>query len=184
MNLFEIQGDIVAFAPEALIIPEFRKLWDKDKSKDKKQAIAELGYVYYMSDFKSIYNNYSENEKEQHILDDIMPKDWEPDKDTVRAMAKYQEIHVTHTMKIWQDAMGAVDKLRRYFREVDLTERDDKGKPVYHAKDLVNNLKQVGDLIKGLKALEEEIQKEQVENSRIKGGGQAGLFEDPDELRK
>jgi hypothetical protein len=81
-------------------------------------------------------------------------------------------------MLLLQDAKVAVNKLRGYFREVDLAALDKNDKPIYRANDLTSNLKAIGGVIKGLKELEDEVKKEQMDTSSIKGGGQKGFFED------
>ena len=37
-DLFDLKNRQVTFAPQALMIPEFKDLWDRDKSKGKEKA--------------------------------------------------------------------------------------------------------------------------------------------------
>jgi hypothetical protein len=179
--LFEMGKEGLEITPQSLIISQFKKLWTRDKSKEKKKAKIELAYVYYYSDWRSPYRIYPEKEeRSERIILDIFEKGWKIDEKILEACQKYEELNTTDSMLLLQDARGAVGKLRAYFRDVDLTERDEKtGKPIYSAKDLMLNLKQVGSVIKGMKELQEEIAKEQYAETRIKGGGRAGAFEDP-----
>ena len=184
MNLLEMNNGVVEISPESLSINEFKKLWIRDKSKNKLKAQAELAYVYYFTDWKSPYRMYYDlkEKKEKIILDLFDGKKWEADQLVADACKKYEELTTTDSMLLLQDARSAIGKLRAYFTDVDLTERDEKsGKPIYAAKDLMMNIKQVGSVVKGMKELQEEVAKEQnISETRIKGGGRAGAFEDPD----
>ena len=55
MKLLDLKNSRVVISPEALLIPEFQKIWEKDKSKDKEKALKELSYVYFICDYKSHY---------------------------------------------------------------------------------------------------------------------------------
>ena len=55
MDLFDLRDFTVTISPKALMVPEFKALWDRDKSNNKSTALSELAYVYYLSDFKSPY---------------------------------------------------------------------------------------------------------------------------------
>lgn len=183
MKLFEMNKEGIEISPQSLTIKEFKKLWTRDKSKGKQKASAELAYVYYYTDWQSPYRIYfNEKEKRDKIILDLFDgKKWEPDQTITEACKKYEQLSTTDSMLLLQDARSAIGKLREYFRDVDLTEKDEKsGKPIYSAKDLMMNIKQVGSVVKGMKELQEEVAKEQMTETRIKGGGKAGAFEDPD----
>ena len=183
MKLFEMNKEGIEISPQSLTIKEFKKLWARDKSKGKQKAHTELAYVYYYTDWQSPYRIYfNEREKQEKIILDLFDgKKWKPDQTITEACEKYEQLSTTDSMLLLQDARSAIGKLRAYFRNVDLTEREEKtGKPIYSAKDLILNLKQVGSVIKGMKELQEEVAKEQMTETRIKGGGKAGAFEDPE----
>ena len=56
-------------------------------------------------------------------------------------------------------ARESIVKLEKYFRDVDLHLMDDHGKPIFHAKDLIANLSNMGKVIDGLTRLEEIVKK-------------------------
>jgi hypothetical protein len=179
MKIFEIVGDDIKVTPEALMVKEFKELWKKDKSKGKEKAKIQLSYVYYFSDWESPYAKYIEEERQERIVSDLgMKLEWVKGTDIRLAIDRYAELTMTTSMLLLQDAKVAVNKLRGYFREVDLAALDKNDKPIYRANDLTSNLKAIGGVIKGLKELEDEVKKEQMDTSSIKGGGQKGFFED------
>lgn len=182
MALLTFEGSDLVITPESLAIAPFKLVWQRDKSKTKAAAIAELSYVYYMADFKSIYKNIPEEEREKKVTLDLFEgKKWKADKEIKKAIDKYKELNFSQTMGLLEDAKGAVEKLRTYFREVDLMMTDNSGKLLYTAKDLMANLKNLGEVVAGMKKLEEEVSKEVSNTSTIKGGNAVGAFEDADD---
>ena len=72
MNLFGLDNGRVTYTPEALTIKEFKDLWDRDKSAHKEMAVEDLSYVFYMTDYKSVYMSYDVNAREQKIIQDVI----------------------------------------------------------------------------------------------------------------
>ena len=56
--------------PEILLIKEFKALSDRDKTKNKTRLWKELTYIYLAIDWKSLYNQYSEQERHMEALSD------------------------------------------------------------------------------------------------------------------
>jgi hypothetical protein len=180
-ELFEVKNNEVVYAPQVLAIGEFKDLWDRDKTKNKELANKELAFIYYSIDFRSIYTSYFGEEKIERIKRDIrLPKTWKPDAKINAAIDKYNELSRTQSMGLLEDAEYAVERLRDYFRTVDLTKTDATGKPLFTAKDLIGNLKNLGDVISGIKELKLEVLKEQQSGNMVKGNRQKSAFEDPD----
>ena len=74
-------------------------------------------------------------------------------------------------------ARSAADKLVGYFEKVDFELMDNYGKPVYSARDLASNLKEVGNIVKSLVLLEKQVQKEQLDSQEVRGGNDIGMYE-------
>lgn len=179
--LFELENNTVKFAPILLTIKEFKKLWARDRTVEKKQAVAELSYIFFMIDYKSIYRSYDEEERKERIIEDLVDgnKINLKDEDLLAAIEKYKELIITPSIALLDDAECAIFKIRKYFREVDLTELDDKGKPIYTARDLIANVKSVGDVAEALRKTREQVEKEQNELGRVMGNETIAMFEDP-----
>ena len=67
-------------------------------------------------------------------------------------------------------ARASVTKLEKYFRNIDLTMMYDNGRLMFSAKDLVQNLSKMGDVINGLSKLDEQVKKEEQVNNANRGG--------------
>lgn len=167
---------------EALAIPVFKEIWTRDKTKAKEKASVDLSFIYYNCSLDSVYHNFPEEERERRVASDLSDFDWKPDKVVMEGLKKYRELHKSRGRKLLEDAEFAIDKIGRYYRVVDLTEKDRSGKPMYTAKDLLSNIKSVGELFKTVNVLKKEIDKEETSTGIIRGGGVQGPMEDPEDV--
>jgi hypothetical protein len=179
-NLIELSNNVLSILPEALMIREFKTLWNRDKNKTKDKALKDLAYIYYSTDFQSIYRNYHPDTRESKIRLDIYgDRDHPIDMAIVEAQNKYKELQTTLSMELLSDAEVGIDKLRIYFQNVDFA-ADEEGKA---AKNFIANVKQLGELVKGLKLLREEVEKELSDQMQLRGGSTIGKRELPPERR-
>jgi len=163
MAVFHLENNVVKVAPELLNIPEFKVIWDRDKSKDKGVAYKEIFYIYFTTDYKSVYNAYPEHEREARVIKDFIRDDkWIPDDEIKAACIKYDELQVTPTLRLLQSARTATDKLSQFFLIQD---------PEH--KNYTSNLEKLGRLIESMDKLEEKVKKEQTNSNRVRGGGEA-----------
>lgn len=180
MNLFKFEDYRLVMSEEALAIRAFSNIWNRDKSKHKEVAIQELGYIYFMYDPRSDYM-YLTNEversmevKEHEGLDAY----WRPDDVMLEAIEVYKQLTTTTSSLLLEDTRFAVDRLRIALRNIDLDEKDDKGKPIYTMNVITSTIKQIPGLIKDLSDAEKQLAKDIADNSRMKGQGAKKLFED------
>ena len=179
-NLLTIEKNVLKIAPEALLVQEFHKIWKRDKTKAKERAMMELAYVYHTTDYQSIYRNYHENMRDGKIILDVFgDKQWSPDPDIVLAQNKYASLQTTLSMELLNDVEMGLTTLRDYFREVSF-EDDENG---VAAKNFIANVKGMGDVVKGIKSLREEVEKELSDNMQMRGGSKIGSRELPPDKR-
>ena len=94
-------------------------------------------------------------------------------------MDAYKKHVITSSYLLLQDMKVAIDKVRQFLREVDLTAVDDKGKPLYTINSVTSAIKQIPQLSKDVMEAEKIITKEIEEQGRARGGNQhKTLFED------
>ena len=178
MQLFEYVNNEVTFSPQALEIKPFRALWDRDKSKDKKTAISELAFIYYYSDYRSIYANITnEDERAVEICKTCTIKE-KPDDLIYKACDFYIERQNTISMELLRSARKSIKKIEKYFDDVDFTEEDEKGKLKYDITKTANILGNISKITEGLAKLESDVQKEIESSGDMKGSGTKKLFED------
>ena len=155
-DLLTINNNIVIPSAYALTIPEFEKLSAK-----------ELAFVYFYADHRSSYAAYDEEERRNKLIEDLKVKSTPQ---LHGALQKYRELAETHAIKLLNSARSAVNKLEKYFKNIDLTAMDENGKLLYQAKDLVANLSKIGEVIEGLDRLEELVQKQQAKDNPNRAG--------------
>ena len=170
MGIFDYSNFKVVLKPDAVVIPPFIDIWERDKTKGKHKATKELSYIYFICDFKSPYSIYTDEERPLKVQEDfIKDPEWKPDPLIKAAMDKYNEFQETYTMRFLEKARKGVDKLSAYFDEVDFHAVGEDGKPLYKATDLSRNLKDVGSIIESLDKVENQVKKEIDTKSKVKG---------------
>lgn len=147
----------------ALLIKEFKNLNTK-----------ELGYIYFMCDHRSAYAVYEWDKRHEEVMESLNLK--KISKKVEIACDKYNELIETSAVKLLKAAKESVKKLETYFRTVDLTLVDDNGRPIFHAKDLVNNLEKMGKVVDGLSRLEDIVKKEEQANNPTRGGVEVNKY--------
>jgi len=155
-DLLTVNNNVVIPSPYALTITEFEKLTTK-----------ELAFVYFFADHRSSYAAYDEAERRDKLLEELKVKSTP---NLHAGLNKYRELSETHSIKLLKSARSAVNKLEKYFKDIDLTAMDENGKLLYQAKDLVANLSKIGDVIEGLDRLEELVQKQQAKDNPNRAG--------------
>ena len=151
MDLLTISDNKVIPSAYTLAIPEFKAL-----------NVLELAYVYYMCDHRSPFAVYDEEKREEEVLQSVFKKKYTISSKMKAACTKYKELI--------KSARASVTKLEQYFRDIDLTMMDDNGRLMFSAKDLVQNLSKMGDVINGLSKLEEQVKKEEQVLNQNRGG--------------
>lgn len=183
MNLFEVKDWELTVKEEVYGLLPFKKLIDRDKTKDKQIALKELLFIYFYCDIKSDYNYLmSDKEKEKEIKKDIgLPSKWKIDKDIENAIELYKEKSQTVIQKLYSQSLKSVSEIGNYLENTKelLEERDDRGKPVLDISKITTAVQRVPKLMSDLKAAYKEVVKEieDTENKR-KGSQSFNIFED------
>jgi hypothetical protein len=181
MKIFELENNIVTFAPQALLLKPFKALWERDKSKGKKRAKDELAYIWYMEDVRSdFYDIVSEDERRVEVLKFLteLPPTYTPDKEVQEAIKEYCRLSEGMATKILKDTMIMVNNLRKAMVEMDFEERDKSGKPVYDYGRALDLASKIPNLLKSLKETYREIEREAEEQHLMRGGRKKATFED------
>ena len=179
MKLFRYEGYKLHISEEAFILKPFKELWNRDKTKNKDKALQELGYIYFMCDPRSDYQYIVDEEDRSKAIKEgegIEPK-WKPDNKVIEAMKFYKQFKPVSALLL-EDTRVAVDKLRQLLRNIDLTEVDDKGKPIYTLNTVTATIKQIPSLVKDLDEAEKAIAKEIMESDKVRGAQEKSMYED------
>ena len=179
MKLFKYEGYKITISEEALLLKPFRVIWKRDKTQNKEKALMELGFIYFFCDIRSDYQYLVDEEvrKESIKEGEGLPKNWEPDEVVLKAMEFYNTFKPTSALLL-EDTRFAVDKLRKLLREIDLTQTDDKGKPIYTLNTVTATIKQVPALVRDLDEAERSIAKEIAQSDKVRGAQTKSIYED------
>jgi hypothetical protein len=182
MKVFDIVSGEVVIDPSRLIIPEFKKLWSRDKTKDKHNAVNEIAYITFLFDLSADnpYRGYTEYERELVLKKDLFNNpNWEPDKAVTEAVDRFRKLMETTNTRVLLGAKKAAEELAKWFEQIDFSKVDNYGKPIFSARELSSNLKEVGNIVKSLSQLEQMVSQEQLDKTTTRGGTDIGMYEIP-----
>lgn len=180
MHIIEYNNYTIEPTQEAFLIKPIRDLFNKDKSKNKEKFLQQMSVLYFYADPRSTYNYIVDDEERLKAIieQEGLPKDFKITEDLDKALQEYKKHTITTSYLLLQDTKIAVDKVRQFLREVDLTAVDDKGKPLYTINSITQAIKQIPQLSKDLLEAEKIVSKEIEEQGRARGGNNKTLFED------
>ena len=178
MKLLKYEGYNLTFEPEILTLRVFKRLFMRDKTKDKSRFLQELGYIYFMLDPRSDYMYITDNEERSKAIieGEGLPDTWKVDSALQDAMEYYKSFRPTSALLL-EDTRIAVDKVREFLRTVDLTAEDEKGKPKHTIQSVTTAIKQIPQLAKDLAEAEKALAKEIEEQSKARGNSEMSLFD-------
>lgn len=173
---------------QILLVREFAALWDNDRNKckedkkgvDKIRARKEFTYIWLKMHKKSPYSQYSEQEAHSEAFRDSGLTQEEFDDPVFRnACRKFLEIRDSNRVaKMLKAAYNKVDDITDYLEHtLDLSERDVNNKPVFKLKDVIAEMKQLGDVITGIKTLEYMYEKEEETKTKLRADAVEGFMD-------
>jgi hypothetical protein len=181
MRLFDLVNNQLVISEEAYILIPFKAIWDRDKTKLKEKALAELGFVYFMEDYKSDFSDIVNDEERSTEITSVLglPSGWKEDAVVRNAREFYHKRSEEITpLMLLRDSKVVIDKMREYFREVDFLALDDKGRPKYDIDKLARVVERSASILDNLSKLEEMVKKEvQSKKDRV-GSKTKATFED------
>lgn len=165
--------------PEILLIKEFKDLYSRDTSENKSKMFREFTYIYLMIDWTSPYSDYSDMERHEVAMSDSFLTEEEFNDPVFRsACKKYQEIQNKDIkMQAVQSAQFMVHRVIDYFDNiVDFEKVNENGMPIYKMKDVMSEMRQLGDVLDELDELKKRVKKGMASESDLRGGAVEGFL--------
>lgn len=168
------------------MVPQFKKLITRDKDRFKRQALLEFAYIYYMCDYKSPYMNVSEVDRHDQLIKHLkLGENWKVDQDIKDAIDQYLSFQETPSIKVLKSTRNALLNTSKVIDMMNETIanalKDPDNTDMVTAIDTVDKLLTLTDklpkTINTIVTLEEKVSKEQHDNSKVRGGGKAGIYE-------
>lgn len=179
MKLIRVINNVPQITDEALGIPVFFNLWNRDKSKTKDKALQDLAFVYYFCDPSSVYFGYADEERIEELERDVL-LGRKLDNELKAAIQYYDSYLNTKSTSIryLQANLAAVRKMEEFFNSIDFTETNSRGQLVYDITKVTNAIEKSGKLITSLEQIKERVVKELEMDNKVRGNQTKGFFED------
>lgn len=117
------KGLSLSVKPETLTINVFKELWDRDKSKNKENAINDFSYIYHSCDFNSPYSSYIENEREKRVIDEVIgDKKYKPDNKVFEGCKIYKELIKTPITRMFITTQKKVNEMVEFVDTLEINE--------------------------------------------------------------
>jgi len=182
VNLFEFKKDSyeVTFSEEIVMITVFKKILDRDRTKDKSIALKELTMIYFYADITSPYQAIIDlDDRLDEIKKDIdLPKSWKIDKQLDEAIEFYKKRSKTIIHSLYDSAMIAASAINDVFKDAKnlINESDDK---IAATQKVIMALEKVPKVMANLKEAEKELLRQIEDNEGKKVGSKSkNIFED------
>lgn len=161
MEILKYNDETFSIEPTTEILTNkyFKKIWD---NKDKELALAELAFIYYMSDIRSQYFVIDDGKVRQATIlnDDIipaLPEKYVPSVDVLKAIQYYKDIQdKDDVIQVYKTARRTVGKIRDYLENLDFAATTKTGT-------LLNDPKSVSSVLKDLRNLTNELRNAEID---------------------
>lgn len=192
-----VTGEFVLNEPELKLVREFNDLWlvakqrcgcidvnDNGIGHGNSDAIMKYAnyckFVYLYSDYASPYRDYPEDDKRiQAAYDCYLTTEESIMEQLSVACNKWVEMQSQdRNVRILKAGQRQVDELISYFSEEGKLTMKKDGKPVYKAKDIMSELREIGAISDELDRHEERVRLGDSVQSDIRGGAVEGLIID------
>lgn len=175
--------------PEIMLVKEFADLMEYKRNKCKQdpggaqclRAFRELTYIWLAISWQSPFKDYYEQDRhDESIASSGLTEEEFNDPVFRAACRKFKEIQdENRSIKMLKAAQNTVDKFIDYFNNVDPSERDPlTGKPIFKVKDIIAELSNLHKVHEELVILDNNVKKEIIESTNIRGGVEDGYMPD------
>lgn len=174
MKLLKFEGYKVVIEPELLTLKPFKQIWTRDKTVNKDKALAEIAFIYFMTDPRSDYQYLvDDNERMEAIKEgEGLPPKWQPDKVVTEAMDFYMSFKPISALLL-EDTRFMVDKYRKRLKAQEFDDLEIKD-----LKEVGALIKQIPPLVKDLDEAEKALNSEMKSSGKMRGSGEKTIFED------
>ena len=155
-------------------------LHNADRTQNKDKFMNFLSIVYFTYDPRSDYSYIVDDDlRLKEVCDSNGYEVPKFNKQELECIELYKKLTTTISVELLRSTKVAVDKVRKFLENIDLTEVDDKGRLVYPINTVTAAIKQVPQLAKEVREAEKIVAKEIEEQGRARGGNEnKKLFED------
>lgn len=175
--MFTFKDNKIVPDANVLSLPWFKVIWEKDKTKEKEQALLDLTYIFHVVDHRSPYYQYAEEQRRESIVRDIMGGKYKESKEIITAIDKYKEFTKTLSSDLLDSVKSMIYKLKNYYNDISFDVDGDVEIEMKKADSIVKSASNLGKVLESLATLDEKVKKERTSHDdRVMGGFKLGLF--------
>jgi hypothetical protein len=180
MKLFKYKDYTLTISDEAYALKPFKRLVDRDRTKEKTKSMKELAYIYFMHDPRSDFSfEINDKDRDERVKMSLgIDPDWSPDKQVEEAIELYKYLTTTTSSLLLQSTKDSIENVRTALTRITFTETDEKGRPLYNLAQVVGAIKLIPGLVKELADAEKAVAKEIEEVGAMRGLKQKSILED------
>ena len=182
MKLLNIENYQIKVSDEALLVKPIRDLFQADKSKNKENFYTQCSIIFFMADPRSSYGYIVDNDERFEAVktQEGLPKNYKITPELQAAIDIYKKLTTTISSQLLEDTYIAIDKVRKFLRNIDLYATDEKsGRPLYTISSVTSAIKAIPQLTKDIQEAEKQVNSDVLEVGRKRGGNEGkAMFED------
>tara|TARA_R110000796_G_scaffold231853_3_gene349891 strand:- start:9395 stop:9973 length:579 start_codon:yes stop_codon:yes gene_type:complete len=187
--LFKVEGNVVIPNTETLLITPFKEIWERDTTPKKTYALEDFAYIEFTTSMKKSnpYRQYSEERKHGVVKEaKITREDWEVDNLIAMGQSVIIEFQTngSSTYSYYMATKKAAENMKKFFSNVDVNERDARGKPVYTPKAITSALLDTERVLTSLKSLEKKVEEELYESTKNRADKEISPFAHANSLKR
>jgi len=180
-----MKSNVLSFSPQAMALKPFKELWQRDKTKAKERALAELSYIWFMEEINSPFFNLRDDKERSKeivaVLAGLGPR-WRPDKLVESARVFYVNCNRTISEDMLKNTMALLVKTNTFLSNVDPSEtyKDKNGfiQFKYDFKKVIDAAKAIPGLLESLKKTKDLVMWDREENAGMRGSLEKNILED------
>ena len=186
MELFEVVENKAVPSVHALMASPFKEVWDKDTSKNKDYATKVFSYVELVCNpvKSNPFSGYTQEERPIKVMKQVFGHNTtelpvEMLDDIITCNTAYINIlqDGSPSYGLYVDAVNAVEKLRLFLRNFNLSERTPHGAMVLKPADVANMLVKLPDIERTMQIQRDKVHAELTNKTKTRNQREIGYFE-------
>lgn len=169
MPIFDVVRGIPTINPEALTVPEIRKIWDSDPSFDKELGTRKVIYLYHLLDPRSAYAKVGEDVREKLVNQDHL-KGFKLDKEMKDAINKVKTLERSVPHRFLDGVEAQLIRMADFLKQAETTESN--------IAKIALVISKGAELISSHQQLSEKVAQQAAMGNKIKRDVTPNMFDD------
>jgi hypothetical protein len=169
MKLITVENYELKIADEALLVKQFRRLWNMDRSASKEQFYKQMSLLFFCYSPSSNYAYImDEKERMKEVMEQEGISEIKNNAEFKAAVEVYKKLVKTASSELLEDTRLIIDKMRQALKSIDFDSLEDKD-AVNAVKTVATVVGMIPKLVKDLTEAEKAVAKEAEESSKARG---------------